>query len=657
MFIWLSFTGLGTLVARFYKPPSITFYSFLILLIALWPVPQLILIRYLREAFFIHGVSFGFYQISVYIAATIFFYCLLVGFVLPNALEVLKNRHHDFTSGELYITDNIGDIVGGAIFSFVLVYLLNPFKILAVTSGLLILTSFLLLFSFRKHNLLLVSFVFVSVFYLAALNSRFEQSTLGSQYGDIVRYQESPFGRIIISKEGSQHTFWESGTPLYSDADIIGSEEKIHYPLSQVDTIENVLLVSGGLGETIGEIVKHNPKHIDYVELDPYLTGVAQSAGFLKANPILTLINQDARSYMKCTNKKYDSIIIDLPDPDTFQLNRFFTSEFFSIVKRILNRRGVLSFGMDYSQNYISGITKQKLSTVFNTLQSYFSNVIILPGEKAFFICGNGEIFTDIPERLRMKSVSTRYIEGFYYGNITNERIDWIRGNIDSEEYINTDFEPRMMNIVFNEWFSKYDSSPRPFVAVIFIIVLLYLVFMRKEEYILFSTGMAAMGAEMLIIFTFQVIYGYVYLKIGAIVTVFLIGLLPGAALGYLFREKKIKSLIISDIIILFLLIFYFIWIDFIRNEPHQAYFLIYCFLFSFFCGFQFPVATWMVGEKMSPAAGCLAADLAGASVGTLVVGTIMIPLWGIESAILFIIIIKISSSMIILFPGRRSLT
>lgn len=56
-----------------------------------------------------------------------------------------------------------------------------------------------------------------------------------------------------------------------------------------------------------------------------------------------------------------------------------------------------------------------------------------------------------------------------------------------------------------------------------------------------------------------------------------------------------------------------------------------------------------MIGEKKSPAAGCLAADLTGAAVGTLVVGTLLIPLLGIQSAIVFLILIKISSNMIML--------
>jgi len=57
-----------------------------------------------------------------------------------------------------------------------------------------------------------------------------------------------------------------------------------------------------------------------------------------KRPPFLEIINTDARRYIKTTTKKYDAILIDLPDPDTFQINRFFTEEFFALSKRILNK-------------------------------------------------------------------------------------------------------------------------------------------------------------------------------------------------------------------------------------------------------------------------------------------------------------------------------
>ncbi len=81
---------------------------------------------------------------------------------------------------------------------------------------------------------------------------------------------------------------------------------------------------------------------------------------------------------------------------------------------------------------------------------------------------------------------------------------------------------------------------------------------------------------------------------------------------------------------------------------------LAHVFTFSFFCGYQFQIATKIIGEKQSPAAGCLAADLTGAAAGTLATGTLLIPLWGIEAAIFFLILVKISSNIIFLSRKGR---
>ncbi len=654
LFTWLLLTGLGSLAARPVKRSSLTLYALLIILMAIWPLIQTILIRELREIVFIHGVSPGFHQIFFYITGATTPYCFMVGFILPHSLKVLHDNNYPFTSGELYLTDNIGDICGGMLFSFVLVYWVKPFKAIAITSGLMIMFGLILLFAARRYYILLPAVLLVFFFYLFSLNNHFERATLSRQYGDIVQYVESPYGRIVITKEGPQHTFWESGAPLYSDANIINSEEKIHYPLSQLESVEYVLLVSGGLGETVGEVAKYNPRHIDYVELDPYLTDAAQELGVIKKTRLLSIKNTDGRSYIKKTDNRYDAIIIDLPDPDTFQINRFFTSEFFALTKKILSEGGVLSFGLKYSPNYISDVRKKKLSIIYNTARSHFDNVLVLPGGEAYFLCRDGWLWTDIPDRLKSKSIETAYVQGFYDGNVTKERIEKLQAILDEKAPINTDFEPRVMNVIFQEWFMKHGTSPKAFFFILLGLTLIYFIFMKKEEYVLFSTGLATMGVEMLVIFTFQVMYGYIYLKIGAIVTVFLLGLLPGAMVGNLYKEGNIGRLILSEIAFLGLLLIFFVWVKFFRVELGQFYFLAYCFVFSFFCGFQFPVATNIIGERQSPAAGCLAADLTGAAVGTVATGTLLIPLWGIQSAIIFLILIKISSNMILLWAKIR---
>jgi spermidine synthase len=653
LFCWLLLSGIGSLLARIPRRVSLTGYALLTSLIALWPLLQIVSIRILREILFIHGISPGFYQLFLFILITTAPYCLLIGFILPLTLKLFRTLAISFTSGTLYIMDNVGDIAGGALFSFVLVYWLKPFKTIAVTSTLLIIVSIIPLLRTRKTSICLAAIVpLVGFFIYIALNSTIETGSLSGQYGQISTYEESLFGRIVVTKEGRQHTFWDSGIPLYSDGDVIRAEEKSHYPLSQLNRVGNVLLISGGLGETMAEIHKYHPTHIDYVELDPQITQVAMELNLVEKSPLLTIINSDGRHYLKRAEKKYDAILMDLPDPETFQLNRFFTQEFFSLAKDTLTHDGVLSFRLSYSSNYISDIRRQKLSVVYTTARQYFRNILILPGEAVYFLCRNGPLWEDIPKRLAEKGIETDYIAGSFSGNVTQDRILKLRNLLDEEAKVNKDFKPHLMNIVFKEWFLRHGQSPKAAVVIFMALIALYILFMKREEYVLFSTGLATMGAEMLVIFSFQVIYGYIYLEIGAIVTAFLLGLLPGAVWGNARKDKGPNSLMITDMTLLFLLVLFFFWLAFVKSDLPPFVFLAYSFLFAFFCGYQFPIAVAIIGEEKSPAAGCLAADLSGAAVGTMATGTILIPLFGLQWGSIFLIISKISS--IIVFLRRR---
>jgi spermidine synthase len=160
---------------------------------------------------------------------------------------------------------------------------------------------------------------------------------------------------------------------------------------------------------------------------------MAKTEGLLKTFPALNIIAMDGRAWLKKTGKRYDAIIIDLPDPDTFQLNRFYTAEFFSLTREKLSEKGVLSFSVNSYENYISDITKKKLSSIYNTLTQYYKNVIIIPGGAVFFICSEGLLKYDIPSLLKKRSIDTQYIQYYYYGNVTNDRINQVRGSIDSK--------------------------------------------------------------------------------------------------------------------------------------------------------------------------------------------------------------------------------
>ncbi len=645
-FVWLLTAGLGSLLARIPRRASLNLYIFTLLILALWPLTLLILIRYMRDIFFIHGASPGFYGIIVYVTALSAPYCLATGFVLPYSQKVVNAAGYPFDSGELYQMDNIGDIFGGAIFSFILVYILTPFKVVLVCS-LCLLSSLIVAFVIKKRYLwVAVGCILTATFAVLCLDGALEIRTLQRQFGAIVKYAESPYGRIVVTKEGGQHTFWESGTPLYSEADIIRAEEKIHYALCQRPRVGNVLLISGGLGETLKELGKYRPRRVDYVELDPRLTEVASELGVIAHMPWLHIENTDGRLFIKEVARRYDFIIVDLPDPDTFQINRFFTKEFIALAKAKLTPKGILSLKMKYSQNYISKIRKQKLRALYATAKTLFDHVLVIPGGEAFFLCSDGVLSADVPRLVKMRGVKTSYVEGFYSGNVTEERIAEINKIARGRGQINTDFRPVLMKITLKEWFLKQGSSPIPFIVGFAIAVVLYLGLLKKQEYILFTTGLANMGAEMLVVYTVQILYGYVYLKVGAIVTAFLFGLLPGAMLGNRYKNKGYRVLLYTDLALIGMLGLFVLWSEFFKTQLSAWVFLIYGVVFSVICGFQFPAVAHAIGEDKSPAAGCLAADLAGAAVGTFLVGTVLVPVWGIAVAAGTLILCKGASTI-----------
>lgn len=650
VFCWLVLTGMGTLAAKCFRKASLRVYLVSALAIGLLPLFQIMGIRVFRELFFTHGVSPGFYPILIYVTLAIAPYCLLTGFILPYTQKLFQTFHIPFESGELYITDSVGDILGGVLFSFLLVYRLKPFAVIAVAASFLILVTLFMMGVFKKWRFPALAIPVAAFFYALTLMPSLEMRTLQAQYGNIADYVESPFGRIVVTKEGPQYTFWESGTPLYSDANVIEAEEKSHYPLSQLDGVENVLLVSGGLGETLVEIGKYNPVRVDYVELDPALTRTALALKMIPKAPFLNIINTDARRYIQFTPMRYDAAILDLPEPDTFQINRFYTDEFFSLAKRVLKKNGLLALNMDYSPNYLSEVQKEKLSILYHTLERHFKYILVLPGEQACFLVSDRPLSAEIPRKLQSKGIDTAYIDGYFHGNITKERILELREKLGQNKTINTDFNPRLMHLVFREWFIRHGAAPTGFMWVLAGGLLLYFIFMKKEEYILFSTGFTTMGLEMAIIFAFQIIYGYVYVMIGAIITAFLLGLLPGAMAGMKWGAGSRVKVGLSEGALLVMSAVFLCGCGWFKVVLHPAWFLVFCFGFSFFAGFQFPAVAQWIGEDQSPAAGCLAADLCGAAVGALVVGTLIIPLWGVGMAVLLLILVKVSSSLLFLF-------
>jgi spermidine synthase len=257
----------------------------------------------------------------------------------------------------------------------------------------------------------------------------------------------------------------------------------------------------------------------------------------------------------------------------------------------------------------------------------------MLPGDRLHFLCRDIPVHTDIPARLRRLGIRTRYIHGYYAGNVTPERIAHLRSLIDPAIAANSDLSPRLMGLMFSQWFARFSTSPTLFLVGLAVVCGVYFIRMRPEEFILFSTGFTTMGAEILVVFAFQIYFGYVYLQIGLIVTVFLAGLLPGAWWAGRVRRRGSRFLILGDGLLILLTALFALGLWVIADRLPMGFFLVYGLLVSLVCGFQFPLALDAGGGDAPAATRAFSADLIGAAGGTLVTSALLVPHFGILGA------------------------
>ncbi len=640
-FNWLILGGIGTRLAcrpKAFSARVLMICSFLLVVLA---VGQMAVIRLLRPMLFSLGASVGFYPILGFTFLTLAPYAGLVGFVLPYSLFLLRARYPGYPGVRIYMSDNLGDVGGGALFAFVLIFVATPMQAMLAANLLLTVLAARL---FARP--------WIGVFGAAAVLSVLlagtvaEKALLQPAVGRLVHYEESRYARLTVHQDQEQITLFADGRPVYSTQDWTLAEETAHYPLSQIQDPNRILLISSVAG-LMQEVSKHRPRSIDYVELDAAVSRLLFRYGLMPAPKGVHVIHGDARTWLKKAPHSYDAILVSLPDPDTFQINRFFTDGFFAVAQAHLSPRGIFSFSVEGFDNYMTAAQRAKVSSLKATVKRHFKHVHLLPGDRIFFLCRQTPLDLDIPGLLARKGIATRYVAPYFQGNISPERRGALAADLIAQAPLNTDTRPYLMRLMFAQWFAKFGTSPKVFAIVLALVFGVYLLRLPREAFVLFTTGLASMGSEILVIFAFQIFLGYIYFKIGIIVTVFLAGLLPGAWWGHGRISKSAFFLMVSDLGLIGLILIFVSALHLIGDGLPQGFFYAGGFLISLLCGFQFPLALAQAGEGNRAVAGIFAVDLVGAACGALVVSTVLIPYLGLDGTAAGLIGIKIISLLV----------
>ena len=238
---------------------------------------------------------------------------------------------------------------------------------------------------------------------------------INSPYQKIDVYSHPKLGNILTIDDDLQITTFDEKNY---------HEMIVHVPLNYIPNAENVLIIGGGDGGTLTEVLKHkNLKNIYNVEIDinvinmskKYFPHIGKSFDNPRANVIISDANKWVDKQQKSKNRYFDFVILDITDFGASET--IFRKEFFIKLKKLMKINSI------FTCNFCSlQFTTTTVSTLQNTIiGSIFKNKYIYqifqptfePGHYCFMFCSDN--INPINSIIDWKTFEKKNIETDYY--------------------------------------------------------------------------------------------------------------------------------------------------------------------------------------------------------------------------------------------------
>lgn len=274
----------------------------------------------------------------------------ILAMISPFAVKLKSQEDNEIgtLSGRISSLSTIGSIVGTFLMGFVLIPNIGVSNInIGVTITLVLMAIFAKEKKDAKYiyKIILLSCIMLLIIILGKWAFK-----LNNQ--DIILDTDSQYSRIWVKQIATEKTTYktlqvDTGLESYIDSETgkMGAEYLHFYDLFEYfnQDAQSTLLI-GGAAYTypMHYLKKYTDKTIDVIEIDDKMTQIAiEQFGLNIEEPRLEVYNQDGRSYLNYSQKKYDTILIDafkgLNAP--FELT---TYEALVNAKNILNENGIV---------------------------------------------------------------------------------------------------------------------------------------------------------------------------------------------------------------------------------------------------------------------------------------------------------------------------
>jgi spermidine synthase len=644
------------------------------------------------------------------------FILLLPASVLHGALFTFSCRIYAGLSGreaaavgKVYIYETVGTLIGGLACTYLLIPYLDAIQaalglaLLNVTACLALTASIWQsgLTSKVLSGLLGGLIVLLGWAGLSGQAGRLHRTAIQAQWRNqhIVHYENSPYGNICILENQGQYIFFQDGSPtlITPVPDMALVEEFVHLPLLIHPQPADLFILSGGAGGVIDAALKHpSVAAIAYAELDPLLPDLLRQypTPLTEAeltDPKVAVKAVDGRLLLETSAARFDVILIGIMEPSNLQTNRLFTREFFTLARQRLQDGGLLVIGLPGSMTYLNDELKDLNACIYHTLLQVFDHIRIIPGDgRNLFIASDAPGMLTVGreqliQRLGRRNLETDALLPWHIENKLHRGWqDWFARLIaDGSRKINSDFRPMGLFYSIAHWNALFAPSLRgvfealetlSLKAIAFlsaVLLLVYFIFSRLRAVpagtgiplAVITTGFAGMLFDLMIIFTFQSIYGYVFSWIGVLVAAFMTGTAVGAALMTL-HLNRIRHAVRLFLKIDLLIIAFALACPFLFHAAHanlgeagffmafRMLFLVMAFTGGILIGAQFPLANKIYLEtssSLSRTAGLLyAADLLGGWLGGIFGAVVLLPVLGLIGTGVTVAVFKLASAIIL---------
>ncbi|MCS7258607.1 MAG: hypothetical protein NZ601_04495, partial [candidate division WOR-3 bacterium] len=271
---WLLAEALGAYSARHIRF-SITNYRFLIFLFGIiFPVTVGIvkIIRPITST--LPGEIFTLTKMLLVSFAMISPVSFIHGMLFTGSSEILvrelKDKHK--VSGYVYSLENLGTIIGGVIFSL---FLLPRLSATLIALSVSFMNTLLGVFISKENNKSKYWWAFIGCVLLGlaiGYTPKFEKWALTKNfpYYNVLGSLNTHYSNVTIVMREDQQTFYIDGMPTINipNYDRVFIEEFVNFPLLTHNNPEKILIIGGGIGGVIKQLITCNIKEIVYVESD-----------------------------------------------------------------------------------------------------------------------------------------------------------------------------------------------------------------------------------------------------------------------------------------------------------------------------------------------------------------------------------------------------